>query len=62
MPLMCSTDLNCQLVRYLFFYIMPKKGEVSEDANAACIDSFKDLRAYFDQKFSHLKCELFGSS
>ena len=41
---------------------MPKKGEVSEDANAASIGSFKDLSVYFDQKFSHLKRELFGWS
>jgi len=37
---------------------MPKDVEVLEDANTGSIRSFEDLRAYFDRKFSHLKCEL----
>ena len=37
---------------------MPKDGEASEDNNSASIGSFEDLRAYFAQKFSHLKREL----
>ena len=45
-----------------FLYIMPKEGEVSEDANAGSNGSFEDLRVYFDQKFFHLKRALGRSS
>jgi len=38
--------------------IMPKDDECPEEPNIVSLGTFDDLKAYFDQKFSHLKREL----
>ena len=37
---------------------MPNNAEHPEKPNIISLDTFDDIKAYFDQKFSHLKCKL----